>query len=748
MTLRVKTLLALGITLIGLMLVLYLLLSHVLMDNYAALEAQQTRQHVQRVLNALERELDGLTRTADDWAAWNATRDFVGGTHQSYVADNLMLETFANLRLNLMLFYDSADQLVFARAVDLEREQEDAISPALREYLAAHPTLFRHSAPTDATAGIVTIDDRPLLLVVYPISSSDYGPIAGTLVFGRSLDAAEVERLGSLTSLDLEVYRWDAPQLPDEIRHVPALLSDQAPIAVQPHDEETIAGYAAYPDIAGQPALLLRVTTPRDVHAQGQASLAYLLLVILVAGLAFSAVTLLLIERLVFARIARLNDDVSRVYDTSGARLSVTGQDELSHLAQAMNQALDALEHAAQDQQQMTDQLLNSRNLLRAIFDAMNDCLLLLDHQGRVLAANQAMALLLGQTPQTMVGASLEQICLHHLPCGDNSKSFLSAQWVRDTLRDGIPRVQRARISCSGETTRVFDVQALPIDHISTADLYADLPYSNARAEPALGRVVLHVVDVTEKLNMEVLMVENERLVANRRLSQIVAHEVNSPLQTILFSLEALQAHTPPEQHAFLDVAQSEIERIGKILHQLKDLYHHTPEPHTSAASIHINTLIERVLLLIGGTLKRHEISVDRHLMPDLPPLCGRGDQLLQMLLNLSLNAVDSMREGGVLCITTSTVASAGLPCAEHLPAGCQHALLIDVADTGAGIPTAALQHIFEPFFTTKEHGSGLGLAVTKKIVAEHQGYIEVESQAGQGTTFHIYLPLLRLREP
>jgi two-component system NtrC family sensor kinase len=237
-------------------------------------------------------------------------------------------------------------------------------------------------------------------------------------------------------------------------------------------------------------------------------------------------------------------------------------------------------------------------------------------------------------------------------------------------------------------------------------------------------------------------MVENERLVANRRLSQIVAHEVNSPLQTILFSLESLQPHMPPEQHAFLDVAQSEIERIGKILHQLKDLYH-APEPLAATASIQINTLIERVLLLIGGTLKRHDISVERHLTPDLPPLCGRGDQFLQMLLNLALNAIDSMPEGGRLYMATSTVAVASLPFVESLPDGCQRALLIEIADTGAGIPPDALQYVFEPFFTTKEHGSGLGLAVTQKIITEHQGYIDVQSQPEQGTTFRIYLPIL-----
>jgi sensor domain CHASE-containing protein/signal transduction histidine kinase len=739
MTLRTKTLLALSTTLVGLLIALYLFLSSMLMDNYAALEEQQTRQHVQRVLNALERELDGLTRTADDWAAWNATRDFVQGTNPDYVADNLMPETFTNLRLNLMLFYDSADQLVLARAVDLANGEEMPVPPAVHDYLARHPDLFRHHDPSLGTTGVVLFDDAPALLVAYPISSSDYGPIAGTLVFARFLDASEIGRLSTLTGLDLAAYPWNAAQAPADMQHAQTHLADQMSITVQPLDEQTIAGYAAYPSIGGQPALLLQATTPRDVFAQGQASISYLLLVIVIAGLVFSTVTLLLIERLVFVRMARLNTDVLRIYDQPDARLTVKGHDELSHLARAMNQALDALEHAAQDQRQMTDQLLNSRNLLRAIFDAMHDGLLLLDQRGEVLAANQAMAALLGQTPQTLVGASLEQVCQNHLPCGHGTEGLFPVAWIRETLRDGQARTQRTRITCSDKTTRVFDMQALPIEQ----------PADNtvAHIDPGLGRVVLHVVDVTEKLTMEILMVENERLVANRRLSQIVAHEVNSPLQTILFSLESLQAHAPPEQHAFLDVAQSEIERIGKILHQLKDLYH-APESCAATASIHMNTLIERVLLLIGGTLKRHEISVERHLAPDPPALCGRSDQFLQMLLNLALNAIDSMPDGGRLCITTSTVATAGLPFVESFPDGCRRALLIEVADTGVGISPDALQYVFEPFFTTKEHGSGLGLAVTQKIIAEHRGHIDVQSQPDQGTTFRIYLPILSTREP
>jgi two-component system, NtrC family, sensor kinase len=122
---------------------------------------------------------------------------------------------------------------------------------------------------------------------------------------------------------------------------------------------------------------------------------------------------------------------------------------------------------------------------------------------------------------------------------------------------------------------------------------------------------------------------------------------------------------------------------------------------------------------------------VTRRLAPDLPPLRGRPDQLIQVLLNLTLNAMEAMPDGGELCLRTGEDDQSGAA-----------ALFVEISDSGVGIPAEIREQIFEPFFTTKPHGSGLGLAISHKIVAQHKGNIVIRSTPQVGTTFTMVFPL------
>jgi two-component system NtrC family sensor kinase len=289
-------------------------------------------------------------------------------------------------------------------------------------------------------------------------------------------------------------------------------------------------------------------------------------------------------------------------------------------------------------------------------------------------------------------------------------------------LREDTARQQRVRMLCANGKTRVFDVRVLPI--IPSAEQHST---SGARY-PASRQLVVHLVDVSERLHMEALMAENERFVASQRMTQIIAHEINSPLQTILTSLEIVQHIEEAQRQQFLETAQREIERVGTIVRQLRDLYQeHQPQP----AAVNINNLLERVLLLVRGNLSRKHIRLHAELAPDLPPVYGRGDQLMQVFLNLVLNAIDAMEQGGSLRLAAAIDPEA-------------QALSIAISDTGIGIDSNARQHIFEPFYTTKPEGSGLGLTVCQQIVTQHGGTIDVQSVSGSGSTFRIHLPLLK----
>jgi signal transduction histidine kinase len=232
-------------------------------------------------------------------------------------------------------------------------------------------------------------------------------------------------------------------------------------------------------------------------------------------------------------------------------------------------------------------------------------------------------------------------------------------------------------------------------------------------------------------------VLERERSATGRRLTEIVAHEVNTPLQTILTSLEMMMPTTAEEEPSdFLVLAQSEIERIARILRQLKDLYRHTPD---WPGPVQINTLIEQVLLLLHNDLARNHVDVQRNLDPALPSILGRPDQIAQVLLNVVLNAIDAMPDGGVLGLHSRI--ESGLPGTDG-PAHAAHATaIIEISDTGCGLDPAMQARIFQPFFTTKQQGSGLGLAISQRIITQHGGSISVKSAPDAGTTFIIGLP-------
>jgi two-component system NtrC family sensor kinase len=220
-----------------------------------------------------------------------------------------------------------------------------------------------------------------------------------------------------------------------------------------------------------------------------------------------------------------------------------------------------------------------------------------------------------------------------------------------------------------------------------------------------------------------------------------VAHEVNTPLHTIKTSLYLADRADEAQRSTYLTLAQEEIDRIGHILRQLLDLYR---AGSGSPVEIDCNAQIERMLLLTGSTLARHGIHVQRDLQPDLPPLLGHTEQITQVLINLILNAVDAMPSGGELAIRTGVMPAA---CQDTPPESQAGTLFIELSDTGIGMAAEVQARIFEPFFTTKPDGSGLGLAVSQKLIRQHGGSLTVQSTPEAGSTFLITLPLKREAE-
>jgi len=364
MTLRRKTLFFICITFVILIWILHLISQNILLDSFTDLEEQNTTQNVERVLCTLSNDLSSLTTTTSDWASWDDTYAFIEDANTDYIDSNLVDGTFIELRLDFMLFINTTGQIVFGKAFDLHNEEEIPVPQSLQEHLSAHDLLLYHPDTESNVGGIVLLPEGPVLVASQPIlTSDDEGPVRGVLVMGRYLDAAEIDRWAKPAVLSLAAYRVDDTQMPLDLQTVRLSLSEEAPILIQPLDAQYISGYSLLMDIYGEPGLILRVDMPRDIYQHGQASVNYLILSIVAVGLVVAMMSMLLAEKQVLSRLANLSRSVSSIGTSSdlSRRVTSTGKDEVSNLANTINVMIEALEQSRNELQEKCAQL-DARN--------------------------------------------------------------------------------------------------------------------------------------------------------------------------------------------------------------------------------------------------------------------------------------------------------------------------------------------------------------------------------------------------
>lgn len=223
------------------------------------------------------------------------------------------------------------------------------------------------------------------------------------------------------------------------------------------------------------------------------------------------------------------------------------------------------------------------------------------------------------------------------------------------------------------------------------------------------------------------------------RLAATVAHEINNPLQAVESCLTLIREEMdgdrrPDKLDQYLEVAEGEVRRISAIVRRLRDYYR---PAHEGLHPTDLLAVLDGVLELSSRELRHRQITVEQTGLRPLPLIQANPDHLKQVFLNLVLNAVEAMPEGGTLRI------HAGL--GEIQPNGGerpQPAVRIEISDTGHGMSPEVQARLFEPFFTTKKQGTGLGLSISHSIIEAHNGQISVTSKEGAGTTFSILLPV------
>ena len=404
-------------------------------------------------------------------------------------------------------------------------------------------------------------------------------------------------------------------------------------------------------------------------------------------------------------------------------RIEPSGFDEIGALAVAFNhmaaqlfQQRRALEDAHHELRRRFDELEDVKRYTENILGSLTNGIVTVDLDGRVVTLNPAAEMLTGFFAGEVTRRYCTELFAHTPEIGE---------MLMETLAS---RVAMVGVSVS---LKRRGGAALPIE-VSTA------PLKGGEGKD-LG-VVAVLRDVTFVRELEGRLRRSDRLAALGSLAAGLAHEIKNPLTSVLtFSRHVARRFDDPHfRERFQRVVPRELERINGIIERLLELARPAPATFTR---IRLAPLVDRAVDLFANEIESQQVRVTRDYARDVPPVAVHEESLYQAIINVVGNALDVMTTGGTLALRVAWAASTeGVRPARPGQPGRQ--LVIEVSDTGPGIRPEDAERLFNPFFTTKERGTGLGLAVTHKIVEDHEGLVDFHSVVGVGTTFRIVLPL------
>lgn len=397
--------------------------------------------------------------------------------------------------------------------------------------------------------------------------------------------------------------------------------------------------------------------------------------------------------------------------------------------------------HLEEMVQARTRELHEEKNRLQVILDHVPSAFIMLDKDFRIESASAALYNLTGYHFEEVRGkpcyevfgkGEFCQVCPSRRAFGSGHLESEVKPSIGQTIIDwpsGRPSPSRSGATQANE--RFLEHVAVPIKR-------------NGQIESILEIIT----DITERKRLHEQMIRTEKLSATGEMAAVIAHEMRNSLTSVKLILQFLaesETASPAEKDS-VKVAVDSIHQMESVVNELLNFARPTP---TKLTTKNLNEVLRESITLSRHQIDRKRLRLVEDLSPEVPEMKLDADHLKEVFINLILNATQAVSEKGEICISTR-VTRHSHPLSEYFSEHKaniasekgQQVIRVEVTDNGYGIPKENLPRIFDPFFTTKIDGTGLGLAMAKRVIHEHGGVITVESELQKGTTFAIMLPL------